>query len=148
MTLTKAERKRRDEANARRREKMRKLRHRGLCLCGAKLDKNPRTGRNYTYCPPCREKWNAYANERYASGPKGKPPRTDPKLDPDLHDSTGVRRRLERDGMGRTAWWWVVNAYVWGKQKSRRFSVDKYGDRGAHKLALRQRQQWEKEMMT
>ena len=53
---------------------------------------------------------------------------------------------MERDGLGREAWWWIANAYISGKQRSRRWSVDKHGDRGAWRLAMAQRLEWEKFM--
>jgi hypothetical protein len=70
----------------------------------------------------------------------------DPKLDGRLRDSTGIRRRLERDGLGREAWWWFASAYLNGRQRTRRWSVDNYCDRGAWRLAMSQRQEWEKSM--
>jgi len=68
------------------------------------------------------------------------------KFDRRLKDSTGVLRRYLRDGMGREAWWWTASAYVNGKTKMRRFSIDKHGDLGAHRMAMRQRLDWEEEM--
>ena len=53
---------------------------------------------------------------------------------------------MERDGLGREAWWWIANAIIGGKQRSRRWSVDKHGDRGAWRLAVAQRWEWEKAM--
>jgi hypothetical protein len=50
---------------------------------------------------------------------------------------------LERDGFGREAWWWFASAYIDGRQRTRRWSVDKYGDRGAWRLAMAQRREWE-----
>jgi hypothetical protein len=40
---------------------------------------------------------------------------------------------MERDGLGREAWWWIANIdiNINGRQVSRRWSVDKHGDRGA-----------------
>jgi hypothetical protein len=46
-------------------------------------------------------------------------------------------------GHGREAWWWIAGSYVDGKQRVRRFSVDKYGDREARRLAVAQRDEWE-----
>jgi len=140
------EKQRRETANARMREKVAAARRRGICRCGGKLDKKPGTRRNYSTCPDCREKAVASATRYYREGPL--PPRVRPpvKLDGRLRDSTGVRRRLERDGLGREAWWWIANAIIDGKQRSRRWSVDKYGDRGAWRLAMEQRREWEKSM--
>ena len=134
------EKQRREEANKRMREKVAAARRRGLCRCGGKLDKKPGSRRNYSTCPDCRAKAARY----YVEGPmhpKVKPPT---KLDGRLRDSTGVRRRLERDGFGREAWWWFASAFFNGKQQCRRWSVDKYGDHGAWKLARAQRREWEK----
>lgn len=148
MSLTTKERverekQRRETANARMREKVAAARRRGKCRCGGKLDKKPGTKRNYSTCPDCREKATASASRYYREGPL--PPRLKPlaKLDGRLHDSTGVRRRMERDGFGREAWWWFASAYVDGRQRTRRWSVDKYGDRGAWRQAIAQRQEWE-----
>lgn len=140
------EKHRRETANARMREKVAAARRRGICRCGGKLDKKPNTRRNYSTCPDCREKGKASANRYYREGPL--PPRVSPptKLDGRLRDSTGVRRRLERDGLGREAWWWFASAVVNGRQRIRRWSVDKYGDREAWRLAIAQRREWEKSM--
>jgi hypothetical protein len=140
------EKQRREIANARMREKVATARRRGICRCGGKLDKKPATGRNYSTCPDCREKAKASANRYYREGPLE--PRVSPpvELDGRLRDSTGVRRRLERDGLGREAWWWIANAIINGKQYSRRWSVDKHGDHGAWWLAIAQRREWEKLM--
>jgi hypothetical protein len=151
MSLTNKERgerekQRREAANARMRDRVAAARMRGICRCGGKLDKKPGTRRNYSTCPDCREKATASANRYYREGPL--PPRVRPptKLDGRLRDSTGVRRRLERDGFGREAWWWFASAVINGRQHIRRWSVDKYGDRGAWRLAITQRQEWEKFM--
>jgi hypothetical protein len=140
------EKQRREHANARMREKVAAARSRGICRCGGKLDIKPRTGRNYSTCPDCREKAKASATRYYREGPL--PPRVRPpvKLDGRLRDSTGVRRRLERDGLGREAWWWFATAVINGRQRTRRWSVDKYGDHGAWRLAMAQRLEWEKSM--
>jgi hypothetical protein len=138
------EKQRRKAANTRMREKVAAARKRGKCRCGGKLDKKPGTKRNYSTCPDCREKATASASRYYREGPL--PPRVRPpaKLDGRLRDSTGVRRRMERDGLGREAWWWIANININGRQVSRRWSVDKHGDRGAWRLAIAQRQAWEK----
>ena len=138
------EKQRRKAANTRMREKVAAARKRGKCRCGGKLDKKPGTKRNYSTCPDCREKATASASRYYREGPL--PPRVRPpaKLDGRLRDSTGVRRRMERDGLGREAWWWIANININGRQSSRRWSVDKHGDRGAWRLAIAQRQAWEK----
>lgn len=143
---TEREKQRREIANERMRKKVAAARRRGFCRCGGKLDKKPGGRRNYSTCPECREKGKASANRYYREGPL--PPRERPpvKLDGRLKDSTGVRRRLERDGLGREAWWWFASATVNGKQVTRRWSVDKYGDRGAWRLAKTQREAWEKLM--
>lgn len=149
MSLTTEERienekRRRKEANARMRVKVAEARKLGICRCGGKLDIKPGTIRYYSTCPECREKGKASANRYYREGPL--PPRTMPptKLDGRLRDSTGVRRRLERDGLGRVAWWWFASAVVNGRQRVRRWAVDKYGDREAWRLALAQRREWER----
>ena len=140
------EKQRRDAANARMREKVAAARKRGICRCGGKLDKKPGTRRNYSTCPDCREKGKTSALRYYREGPL--PPRVRPpvKLDGRLRDSTGVRRRLERDGFGREAWWWFASAVINGRQRIRRWSVDKYGDRAAWRLAMAQRLEWEQSM--
>src|SRR5512137_2525381 len=94
------EKQRRETANAQMREKVAAARRRGICRCGGKLDKKPGTRRNYSTCPDCRERAVASATRYYREGPM--PPRARPpvKLDGRLRDSTGVRRRLERDGFG------------------------------------------------
>lgn len=134
------EKERREVANARMRGKVAAARRRGICRCGGKLDKKPSGRRNYSTCPDCREKAASYYREG-PTRPKVKPPT---KLDGRLHDSKGVRRRLERDGFGREAWWWFAGAYIKGKQRCRRWSVDKHGDRGAWQQAIAQRREWEK----
>jgi len=136
------EKRRREEANARMREKVAAARKLGICRCGGKLDTKPGSTRIYSTCPECREKAKASANRYYREGPL--PPRAIPpaKLDGRLRDSTGVRRRLERDGLGRVAWWWFASAAVNGRQRIRRWAVDKYGDRGAWRLAMAQRREW------
>lgn len=148
MSLTekeriKREKQRREAANARMREKVAAARKRGICRCGRKLDKKPGTRRNYSTCPACREKGKASATRYYHEGPL--PPRVRPpvKFDGRLKESTGVKRRLERDGLGREAWWWFATAMVDGRQRSRRWSIDKHGDREACRLAKEQRRQWE-----
>ena len=133
------ERHRRDKANERMREKVAKARRRGICRCGGKLDKRRNGRRNYSTCPDCRAKAARYYLEG-AARPKEKPPT---KLDGRLRDSNGVRRRLERDGFGREAWWWIATCIVGGVQRSRRWSVDKHGDRGAWQQAVAQRREWE-----
>ena len=151
MRLTPEERAWRDRqrrliANLKLREKVAAARKRGLCRCGGKLDKKPGGKRNYSTCPECREKGKAAATRYYHEGPlppKGRPPT---KLDGRLKDQTGVRRRLERDGLGREAWWWFASALVDGRQRMRRWSVDKYGDLGAYRLAKAQRREWERMM--
>jgi hypothetical protein len=139
----KREKERRETANTRMREKVAAARKRGLCRCGGKLDKKPGTRRNYSTCPTCREKATAQATRYYREGPLEPRVRPAVKLDGRLRDSTGVRRRLERDGFGREAWWWFASALVDGKQRTRRWSVDKYGDRGAWRQAIAQRREWE-----
>jgi hypothetical protein len=137
------ERQRRETANARMRKKVAAARKRGICRCGGKLDIRPGKNHYYSTCPECREKGKASATRYYREGPL--PPKVKPatKLDGRLRDSTGVRRRLERDGFGREAWWWFATAIVNGRQRTRRWSVDKYGDRGAWRFALAQRKAWE-----
>lgn len=134
------EKERREEANKRMREKVASARRRGICRCGGKLDKKPGARRNYSTCPECREKAARY----YIEGPKRPKTKRPAKLDGRLRDSSGVRRRLERDGFGREAWWWIANAIVDGKQRVRRWSVDRHGDRGAWKEAVAQRKEWER----
>lgn len=137
------EKKRRKKANAQMREKVAAANKIGICRCGGKLDIKPRTTKYYSTCPECRKKATVSATRYYQEG--ALPPRVSPpvKLDRRLRDSKGVRRRLERDGLGREAWWWITSAYVDGRQRVRRFSVDKYGDRGAWLLATAQRWEWE-----
>ncbi len=137
------EKQRRKKANAQMREKVAAAREIGICRCGGKLDFKRGTTKYYSTCPECREKGKASANRYYREGPLE--PKVSPsvKLDVRLLDSTGVRRRLERDGLGREAWWWITNAIVNGRQRVRRWSVDKYGDRGAWRLAMAQRREWE-----
>ncbi len=137
------EKQRRKIANAQMREKVAAARKIGICRCGGKLDIKPGTTKYYSTCPECREKGTVSATRYYREGalpPKERPPT---KLDGRLRECTGVRRRLERDGLGREAWWWMANAIVNGRQRIRRWSVDKYGDRGAHRLAMKQRRDWE-----
>jgi hypothetical protein len=141
--LVEREKQRRETTNARMREKVAAARRRGICRCGGKLDKKPGTRRNYSTCPDCREKAVASATRYYREGPL--PPRVSPptKLDGRRRDSTGVRRWLERDGLGREAWWWIANANFGGKQRSRRWAVTAHGDLGAWRLAMAQRRKWE-----
>lgn len=140
------EKQRREAANTRMREKVAAARRRGICRCGGKLDKKPGTRRNYSTCPACREKAAVSATRYYREGPLPPRVRTPVKIDGRLRDSTGVRRRLERDGFGREAWWWFASAYIDGRQRTRRWSVDKHGDRGAWRLAMAQRRVWEESM--
>ena len=136
------EKQRRKKANAQMREKVAAARKIGVCRCGGKLDIKPGTEKYYSTCPECREKATVSATRYYREGalpPKARPP---VKLDGRLRESTGVRRRLERDGLGREAWWWMANAIVNGRQRVRRWSVEKYGDRGAWRLAMAQRLEW------
>lgn len=139
----KREKKRRKEANAQMREKVAAARKKGICRCGGKLDLKPGTKKLYSTCPQCREKAKVSATRYYREGPL--PPRVSSpvKLDVRLRDSTGVRRRLERDGLGREAWWWIANGTIDGRQRIRRWSVEKYGDRGAWRQAMAQRIEWE-----
>ncbi len=139
------ERQRREAANARMREQVAAARKRGICRCGGKLDIKQGTSRNYSTCPDCREKAKASATRYYREGPLQKQVSRPTNLDGRLRDSTGVRRRLERDGFGREAWWWIASALVDGKQHSRRWSVDKHGDRVAWRQATAQRREWDKE---
>ena len=136
------EKQRRKKANAQMREKVAAARKIGVCRCGGKLDIKPGSEKYYSTCPECREKATVSATRYYREGalpPKARPP---VKLDGRLRESTGVRRRLERDGLGREAWWWMANAIVNGRQRVRRWSVEKYGDRGAWRLAMAQRLEW------
>ncbi|MBG7606725.1 MAG: hypothetical protein IZT59_01660 [Verrucomicrobia bacterium] len=108
MSLTTEERverekQRRETANTRLREKVAAARKRGICRCGGKLDKKPGNRRNYSTCPDCREKAKASATRYYREGPLQPKVRPSTKLDGRLRDSTGVRRRSERDGFGREA---------------------------------------------
>lgn len=148
MKLTPEERAWRDQqrrllANLRLREKVAAARRRGRCRCGGKLDKKPGSNRNYSTCPECREKGKTAATRYYHEGPLPPKPKPPVKFDNRLRESPGVRRRLERDGLGREAWWWFASAIVGGKQRIRRWSVDKYGDLGAYRLAKAQRREWE-----
>jgi hypothetical protein len=136
------EKQRREAANARMREKVAAARRRGICRCSGKLDKKPGTRRNYSTCPDCREKAKASATRYYREGPLQPQVRPPAKLDGRLRDSTGVRRRLERDGFGREAWWWIATANFGGKQRSRRWAVTAHGDREARRLAIAQREEW------
>lgn len=143
--LTAKERARRDVQNKRYRERTRKLRRRGLCRCRRRLDKNPKTGRNYTLCAECREKSRRSANRYYREGKLAPRPRPEIKFDRRLKDQVGLRRRFERDGLGREDWWWVVNLVIDGKPRSTRFSIAKHGDMGAFQLARKKRDEWESE---
>lgn len=137
------EKQRRKKANAQMREKVAAARKIGVCRCGGKLDFKPGTEKFYSTCPECREKATVSATRYYREGPL--PPKASPsvKLDFRLKDSKGVRRRLERDGLGREAWWWFASASIEGRQCVRRWAVDKYGDRGAWQQALAQKREWE-----
>jgi len=136
--LTKKERERRQAANARRLELQRDRRRRGICGCGNSTSSNPRTGKRYACCDKCRE----FARRSY----QGKRPVVlkEAKLDLRLKNLTGVRRRLERDGMGREAWWWFATANFGGKPRTRRWAVTAHGDREARRLAIAQREEWER----
>ncbi len=137
------EKQRRKDANAQMRENVAAARKLGICRCRGKLDIKPGTTKYYSTCPECREKATTSAKRYYREGPL--PPRMPApvKLDGRLRDSTGVRRRLERDGLGREAWWWIANGSIEGRQRIRRWSVEKYGDRGAWRQAMEQRLEWE-----
>ena len=136
--LTKKERERRQAANARRLQLQRDRRSIGLCGCGNSTSSNPRTGKRYACCDKCRE----IARRSY----QGKRPVVlkQAKLDMRLKDRTGIRRRMERDGMGREAWWWIATAYISNKQLTRRWSVTAHGDREARQLAIAQREEWKR----
>lgn len=135
--LTKKERKRRQSANARRLQLQRERRLNGLCGCGTETSSNPRNGKRYACCDSCRAAARRNYYERHPVALKVA------KLDRRLKDRTGVRRRLERDGMGREAWWWIATAFFAKKQRIRRWSVTAHGDREAFRLAVAQRQEWE-----
>jgi len=137
--LTKKERERRESANARRLQLQRERRRNGLCSCGTETSANPRTGKRYACCDTCRAAARRSYREYHPL------PLKEAKLDLRLKDRTGVRRRLERDGMGREAWWWIANAHFGGKQHSRRWSVTAHGDREARRLAIAQREEWQRQ---
>jgi len=137
--LTNKERERRESANARRLELQRERRRNGLCSCGTEISANPRTGKRYACCDTCRAAARRSYREYHPL------PLKEAKLDLRLKDRTGVRRRLERDGMGREAWWWIANAHFAGKQHSRRWSVTAHGDRDARRLAIAQREEWRRQ---
>jgi hypothetical protein len=141
--LVKKEKKRRLDANARMREKVAEGRKLGICRCGGQLDFKKGSTRYYSTCPLCRDKAKAQATRYYREGPL--PPRTKPApdLDMELYGCKGVKRRFERDGLGREAWWWCATCKVDGKVRIRRWSVDKHGDRGAWRLATIQQLEWE-----
>jgi hypothetical protein len=138
------EKQRRKKANAQMREKVAAARKIGICRCGGKLDIKPGTDKFYSTCPECREKATVSATRYYREGALPPKVASPVKLDGRLRDSKGVRRRLERDGLGREAWWWMASSLVDGRQRIRRWAVDKYGDRGAWRLAWEQRREWEK----
>jgi hypothetical protein len=134
--LTKKERERRESANARRLQLQRDRKRRGICGCGKSTSANPRTGKRYACCDTCRAAARRSYREYHPVALK------EAKLDLRLKDRTGVRRRLERDGMGREAWWWIATANFGGKQRSRRWAVTAHGDREARRLAIAQREEW------
>jgi hypothetical protein len=133
------EKRRREVANAQLREKVAEARKAGICRCGGTLDFKKGTSRYYSTCPECRAKAKRY----YLEGPNPPQKRPTVKLDRNLRECPGVRRKLERDGLGREAWWWFASSTVNGRQRIRRWSVDKYGDRGAWIMAMAQRMDWE-----
>lgn len=137
------EKQRRKIANAQMREKVAAARKIGICRCGGKLDIKPGTEKFYSTCKECREKVTVFATRYYREGPL--PPKASPsvKLVLRLKNSKDVRRRLERDGLGREAWRWFASAYIDGRQCVRRWAVDKYCDRGARQQAWVQRREWE-----
>jgi len=137
--LTKKERERRESANARRLQLQQERRRNGLCSCGTETSANPRTGKRYACCDTCRAAARRSYREYHPL------PLKEAKLDLRLKDRTGVRRRLERDGMGREAWWWIANAHFEGKQHSRRWSVTAHGDREAQQMAIAQREEWQEQ---
>ena len=134
--LTEKEWGRRQAANARRLQLQRDRRSRGICGCGKSTSVNPRSGKRYACCDKCREfARRSYQGKRLVVLKKA-------KLDLRLKDLIGVRRRMQRDGMGREAWWWIATAYIENKQRSRRWSVTAHGDREARQLAIAQRKEW------
>ncbi len=135
--LTEKERERRQAANARKLQLQRDRRSSGICSCGNSPSTNPRSGKRYACCDTCRAAARRSYRERHPV------PLKEAKLDLRLKDRTGVRRRLERDGMGREAWWWIASAYFDGKQHIRRWAITAHGDREAQRLAIEQRQEWE-----
>lgn len=136
-SITEKERERRQSANARRLQLQKDRRSIGICSCGNSPSANPRTGKRYACCDKCRAAARLCYYERHPVVLK------EVILDFRLKDRKGVRRRLERDGMGREAWWWIANAFIDKKQYSRRWSVTAHGDRKAQQLAIAQRQVWE-----
>lgn len=146
MKITPQERNQRENQNQRAREKRAKERRKGLCRCGERLSKNPKTKRNFTLCDTCRVVQSAAAARRYRGEKPAPAPRRPIKMDARLKDQVNLRRRLERDGMGRTDWWWVATATgVDGRQRSTRFSIARHGDLGAFRLARQKRDEWERE---
>jgi len=143
---TEREKQRRKVANAQMREKVAAAKKLGICRCGGQLDKKPGTEKYYSICPECREKARVSATRYYRKGPLERLSKPPVKIDYELEEYPGVRRRIERDGLGREAWWWFASAVIDGRNHMRRWSVEKYGDRGAWRLAKAQRREWEKSM--
>lgn len=107
----------------------------GLCGCG-----NEREDARWKLCERCRE----HARNRYygiANTDSPRPPKR-PKQEWVAPKVTGVRRVVEADGLGNVNAWWTASCYFDRKQVSRRWSIRKYGERGAFKQACEQRKSW------
>lgn len=140
--ITKQERARRKAANTRRNALRQTLKKQGKCFCGEPLMPKPKGG-TFCYCFKHYVQMSDSAQKRYSTGESQAKPAVVEVIDKRLRDRTHVRRRIQRDGMGRSAWWWLVSANIQGTMKLRRFSVSKYGDRGAFNLAVAQRKEWD-----
>jgi hypothetical protein len=66
------------------------------------------------------------------------------ELDDKLETQIGVRRFMQKDGSGRADLYWVANMMISAKQRARRWSCTKHGDKAAYEQAVAQRQEWER----
>jgi len=111
----------------------------GLCsLCG-----RDRENKRWRLCELCRYNARAGYKDIPSISIKQHPPADEVIHGEPPGDLRGVRRRTETDSYGRTSIWWAANAIVGGVQRTRRWSVDKWGDIGAYNKAKAQREAWQ-----
>ena len=138
----------RQKQNRRSREQARKRQEQGLCRCGKKAAKDLKM------CPTCLLKARKFSRDLYRLKhgiPQGAPLKRQGRKttvkerisrDCGVKMVKGVTRQTNKDGYGRESDWYVASIQVQGKPRSRRWSVDKYGEDGARLAASLQRMLW------